>query len=184
MGNDRVLKGLGRSERSVAVDDASIASTGGPRWLADEMLGRLARYLRFLGHDTEYARGLTDAEIVQKATAEGRVLVTRDRALATSTSPAVLLTSVELGEQLNALRSAFPHAHWTVRFERCSICNAPLGPWTPPTDEDWPEEVPKELVDAGLPVFECSRCGQRYWEGSHARRIRAQFAQWFPSGDP
>ncbi|MGI0139764.1 MAG: Mut7-C RNAse domain-containing protein, partial [Thermoplasmata archaeon] len=30
-----------------------VGMTDEPRWIVDEMLGRLARYLRFLGYDTE-----------------------------------------------------------------------------------------------------------------------------------
>src|SRR5580658_184832 len=52
------------------------------RWWADEMLGRLARYLRMVGLDTAYVPGLTDDEVVRRAGAEGRTLLTRDRQLA------------------------------------------------------------------------------------------------------
>lgn len=48
----------------------------------DEMLSRLGRWLRAAGYDTAIAEGgLSDAEIVARCAAEGRILVTRDRHL-------------------------------------------------------------------------------------------------------
>jgi len=52
------------------------------RLLADSMLGSLGRWLRLLGYDTAVARSESDWQIVHQARAEGRVILTRDRALA------------------------------------------------------------------------------------------------------
>src|SRR5690606_36570298 len=53
----------------------------GPRFLADAMLARLARWLRVLGFDTAFEPELLDRELVALAVAEGRILLTRDRQL-------------------------------------------------------------------------------------------------------
>jgi len=52
-----------------------------PCFFADVMLGRLARWLRVLGHDTAYQTDIEDPALVDRAEAEGRVLPTRDRHL-------------------------------------------------------------------------------------------------------
>ncbi|HEU4566374.1 MAG TPA: Mut7-C RNAse domain-containing protein, partial [Gemmatimonadaceae bacterium] len=52
-----------------------------PRFLADAMLERLARWLRVLGFDTAGAAG-PDRALARRAAAEGRILLTRDRRLA------------------------------------------------------------------------------------------------------
>src|SRR5579863_2257770 len=96
------------------------------RWIADEMLGRLARYLRFLGEDTEYVRGLSDANLLKRAIAENRWLLTRDRQLGARAPRAVTLPSSSLVEQLRFLRARFPDLPTEVTFERCSLCNGPL----------------------------------------------------------
>lgn len=184
MGDSRVLKDLGRYSRAGNRSVEGSVPSASPRWLADEMLGRLARYLRFLGHDTEYVRGSEDSEISQRARREGRTLLTRDRRLAASTPGSLLLESPELGEQIRAVHRAYPTAQWTVRFERCSLCNSLLVPWTPPSGGEWPSEVPRDLVEKGLAVFECPGCGQRYWEGSHTRRIRRQMQDWVAPSAP
>lgn len=142
-----------------------------PRWLADEMLGRLARYLRFLGHDTLYVRDRTDAEIRDLARAEGRRLLTRDRDLAARTPRAVLLTSPDLDEQLRGLRTEFPHLSYEVRFDRCTACNGRLDPIPPSAGGAAAPPRPARL-GANLPLYRCAACGHLYWEGSHTARIR------------
>ena len=53
-----------------------------PRFLADEMLGTLVKWLRIMGYDTSYAKDMKDGEIAALAMREGRSLLTRDKALA------------------------------------------------------------------------------------------------------
>ncbi len=153
-----------------------------PRWIADEMVGRLARYLRFVGCDTLYARGWSDEEIVTRARAEDRVVLTRDRALAARATRAFLLTSVTLSEQWKAVRAAFPSVPSEPRFERCSECNGPLGPYEPSPTDPRANRVPWERVERGLALYRCAGCGHLYWEGSHTANVRARLASWSPQG--
>ncbi len=149
-----------------------------PRWLADEMVGRLARYLRFVGGDVVYVRGLSDEQILARAAEEDRVLLTRDRALAQRSSRALLLTSPRLEDQWKAVRAAWPDLPTDVRFERCTECNGPLAPYTRGTDPRREAGVPPVRPGVELELRACSECGHLYWEGSHTARIRAQLAAW------
>jgi uncharacterized protein with PIN domain len=45
------------------------------------MLGKLARWLRMIGHDAKYSNKMDDTELLEIAKTEGRVLLTRDFAL-------------------------------------------------------------------------------------------------------
>ncbi len=135
------------------------------RFLADEMLGRLARYLRFLGYDTEYVREADDDAIRTRAEEEHRILLTRDRALAKRTPNAILLTSPMIREQLIEVREHVPGIVLAPRFDRCTVCNGELAQ-VPAVTAPGPE------VRGSGPVYECRRCGHRYWEGSHTREIR------------
>ncbi|MDZ7621193.1 MAG: Mut7-C RNAse domain-containing protein [Candidatus Competibacteraceae bacterium] len=51
------------------------------QFVLDVHLGKLARYLRLLGFDTLYRNDYADAELARVASAERRILLTRDRAL-------------------------------------------------------------------------------------------------------
>ena len=135
-----------------------------PRWLVDEMLGRLARYLRILGYDTEYAQGVDDEAIARRAAEEGRRLVTRDRRLAPRSPGAVLVTSPYLLDQLRSVRAAWPTLRLAPAFVRCTLCNGELVPM---------RDNPGEGATPSPHVYRCPRCGHRYWEGTHTRDIRA-----------
>lgn len=148
------------------------------RFLADEMLGRLARYLRFVGCDTSYARGLEDDEILRRARAERRVILTRDRRLAARAERALLIDSPQLRDQWRAVRGAFPDVPAEVRFERCTECNGVLERVAAPSGDFRAEGVPWDRVAAGLPLARCRDCAHYYWEGSHTADIRHRLAAW------
>jgi uncharacterized protein len=155
-----------------------------PRWLADEMVGRLARYLRFVGCDTEYVRGASDQEVLDRARREDRVILTRDRALAGRASAALLLTSPNLADQWKAVRRAYPEVPSQPRFERCTECNGRLEPFLPGPGRPRPEGVPWDRVERGLGLFRCSSCGHCYWEGSHTRSITERLSVWAKEASP
>ncbi len=150
------------------------------RWLLDGMLGRLARYLRFMGHDVEYDRTAADDDLLRRSRADGRVLVTRDRLLAARAPGSVLLSSPYLPDQLRALRAVHPEVEGPVRFDRCSRCNAPL--LARPPEGGAPSPPHPMPAPAGREVFVCPNCGQLYWEGSHTDRIRRRLAEIFAGG--
>jgi uncharacterized protein len=141
------------------------------------MLGRLARYLRFAGFDTAYARGLADEEVVRWADTERRILVTRDRRLAARRPGTLLLTTGALDDQVKGVRAAFPAVVFQVRFDRCTECNGALHLLAPEAHPD-SSDLPEAVRDSGVPVYRCSACGHLYWEGSHTRAIRDRFEQW------
>jgi uncharacterized protein len=153
-----------------------------PRWLVDEMLGRLARYLRFLGYDAENVRGVADDEIVRRARAENRRVVTRDRALARALPDSVLLTRTDIAGQMRELQTAFPTLRLDVRLDRCSLCNGRLSI----TERVPPEaaravSVPLEVREGRISLYSCTQCGHLYWEGSHTQSVRSRLAEWFPA---
>ena len=53
-----------------------------PRFIADVMLGSLARWLRILGFDTIYFRAIDDNELIKIARQQERTLLTRDTGIA------------------------------------------------------------------------------------------------------
>ena len=155
-----------------------------PRWLADEMVGRLARYLRFVGCDTVYARGMSDPEIVALAEREHRVILTRDRGLARRTPHALLLASPFLRDQWQAVRAAFPDLPERIAFERCTECNGSLQAAGPPLTADRDPKIPWDRVAGGMPLYRCSVCGHYYWDGSHTAQMRARLHAWSREGSP
>lgn len=139
------------------------------------MLGRLARYLRFFGHDAEYARDSGDTAIAARAVAEHRVLITRDRRLAARVAGSIWVGPGPIEDQLRTVRDRFPEYRYEPSFERCSVCNGPLRRFDP-AEEGTDPPVPLGVLRSGGPVFVCALCRHPYWEGSHTAQVRARVA--------
>jgi hypothetical protein len=153
------------------------------RWIADEMLGRLARYLRFLGYDVLYAKGMSDKAILERAKADDRVIITRDVILSRRGGfRAVLVISPDVNQQLKELKVAYPSLREDVAFLRCSSCNGALSVVDHSTPVP-PKGVPEDVWTSGREVHVCVDCGQAYWEGTHTKEIRLTFERVFHGQD-
>jgi uncharacterized protein with PIN domain len=150
-----------------------------PRFLADAMLGRLARWLRTLGFDTLYNPAPDDRELVAIAAAEGRVLLTRDRHLVAHLRPerALLITEDAPLAQLRQVVDACGLSPPAAPFSRCAVCNGVLRAATP---DEAATRVPQASRGLPGPVRRCPECGRVYWEGSHTRRMREALARTLP----
>jgi uncharacterized protein len=146
-----------------------------PDFLCDAMLGHLARWLRLLGFDAEYVPPeMPDGDALARATATGRVLVTRDAHLAARASSAgAVAVEVPRGaledELAHVLRSSGASVDASAWFTRCSRCSGLLEPVTPGEVEG---RVPPKVMENRTAFYRCPRCGQIYWEGTHAPPIR------------
>jgi uncharacterized protein with PIN domain len=133
-----------------------------PRFVADHMLGSLARWLRMIGYDTVYDKGLDDKGLSELARAENRFLLTRDKELAKEPG-AFLLEQDDLDSQLKATGAKFG-LKYNENLIRCSACNGDLL--------QLPKEEAKAVVPEGAyagndKFWKCSKCGKVFWKGSH-----------------
>lgn len=139
------------------------------RLLADGMLGRLAKWLRLLGYDTAYDNHADDLALAHRARAEGRVLLTRDRALAARRGlRSVLIESEVLVEQVRQVREALGPPPGPA-LSRCSLCNLPLKPAAP---HEVAERVPPYVLQTQKRFGVCPGCGRVYWGGTHLEHMR------------
>jgi uncharacterized protein with PIN domain len=141
-----------------------------PKFAADRMLARLARWLRLLGADVLFDPSLGGSELLGRARAEGRVTLTRDKRLRTA-ADALYLEDNLFRDQLRAVLARFPFDPRRGAFTRCSHCNEPLA------------EVDRDSVVRRVPPFvyasqehfaRCPRCGRVYWGATHPERIRRE----------
>jgi uncharacterized protein with PIN domain len=141
------------------------------RFVVDGMLGSLARWLRILGYDTDYANQRDDAELVRIARAENRVLLTRDRELAGRRGvQALLVESQSLDDQLAQVTVAFPLPAGT-QPGRCPVCNSALIQVAP---EEVADRVPVYVLKRHRHFQQCPGCDRVYWRGSHWRNMQAR----------
>jgi hypothetical protein len=141
------------------------------RFLADEMLGRLTRWLRLVGYDTAYASGADDAEVVRLAVEERRTLLTRDRRLAGEwrVPDCMVLRGDAPLDQLREVVTRFDLDWRAGLFSRCTVCNRLLQPAAP---VEVSGRVPAGVVAEQRCFQHCLSCGRVYWHGSHAERMR------------
>lgn len=141
-----------------------------PRFVADAMLGRLARWMRVLGFDVEYGRAARDAAICRQAVRESRVVLTRDHALLRrrllrGAPGRLLVASDRLGQQLAQVIGAFGLVVDERRlFSRCAACN---GLVLRSSADALRGRVPPYVLRTSPRLSQCSRCGKPYWEGTH-----------------
>lgn len=141
--------------------------TDRPRFLADEMLGSLARWLRIMGYDTMYARDISDEEVLGRARREGRKVLTRDHQLAErSGKDGLLIESDNLEEQLAQVATTY-HLGLDEGMTRCTLCNGALREMR----EDEGDRLPPTVRSQRERPYVCLDCGQIYWKGSHWTRI-------------
>ncbi len=168
------------------------------RFIADSMLGRLARWLRLLGYDTLYYPQIEDRLLLKIAREDNRILLTRDtrlvkvRGLQENTEPArrtgrhrtqnteektqtkyFLLSENNPFDQLKTVIIAFNLNDFPV-MSRCVVCNTSLN------------NIPKEKVKGFVPEYvyqtsdifrQCSGCGKLYWKGTHPEKFKKKLSE-------
>lgn len=142
------------------------------RFLCDEMLARLGRWLRAAGYDVVIAAsGEEDRRLLQRARVEQRRFLTRDRKLLEYRDAAEIVTLIaanQLAGQFAELSSSFA-IDWLCRpFSRCLECNSELV--LAPAEAIL--RVPAEARREDEPLLYCPVCDQPYWHGSHVKRMR------------
>jgi uncharacterized protein with PIN domain len=152
----------------MARPDAPLAA-----FAVDKMLGRLARWLRILGHDVAYGPHLSGRTLLRRARRERRLLLTRDTRLLRDPElpPHLFIASDHFREQLRQVAAAVPLGAGFLR--RCLDCNRPL------------EAVAREAVAARVPPYvlatqdhfeRCSRCRRIYWPATHRTHMLDELA--------
>ena len=141
------------------------------RFIADAMLGRLARWLRLLGFDCAWEHDIADEALVRRAIAEARIVLSRDRALPEEwhISGIHRVDAEKARDQLAEVVQAFDLAPEIRLLSRCSHCNAPLAP---AAFQDVVESVPPRVLERHGVFSVCPVCGRIYWEGTHTARIK------------
>ena len=154
------------------------AKTPAVAFLCDAMLGGLARWLRAAGYDAVWEYGIDDTELVERARASGRVLLSSDgpmfeRRVIREHQVRALYIPQQMGK-LDQLRFVLRELNLPRGDSRCMGCGGELL------------EVPKHTVAGEAPplafrncerFWRCTRCGKLLWHGTHWQRITRRLGE-------
>ena len=142
------------------------------KFIADENVCKLGRWLRILGYDVAYYSQFSDAELAGRALKEKRIILTRDHDfLAMKTVERCLL--LESNSPIQQLKQVIDTFNLTPTadkiFSRCVKCNVPI------------ESIEKKAVVLKVPIYiyktqntfyRCPSCESIYWPGTHIENVK------------
>jgi len=149
-----------------------------PKFIADAMLGTVARKLRIFGFDTVYFSEGGDPELEALARKEGRVILTSDRRLLAHSEgrglQAILVEGKTDGARLRSVaRQAGPGMTLRLgggRASRCAVCNGELE--LIGRREAVASKIPPKVLARHRLFYVCRSCSRYYWRGKHWDRLR------------
>jgi uncharacterized protein with PIN domain len=147
------------------------------KFICDDNLGKLAKWLRTLGYDTLFELTIEDGELVSLALKEDRIILSRDTKLSRfKIKDKYLLIQSE--NPLEQLKQVIDHFKLKVDggllFSRCLVCNQPL------------QEIKKEKIKDRLYPYvyqtqenfvHCSVCDRIYWAGTHVEKMAKKLSE-------
>lgn len=154
-----------------------------PKFIADMMLGRLARYLRIFGFDVSYFNNISDEDLINKSKEEARIVLTRDsrmigrRVFKYGKIKFLFINDDDVLKQLEQIKNELS-LKLSINLIRCIECNQIL------------KKVDREKVKGKVPVFiyksiddfaYCSNCDKYYWKGTHLELMNRRFSHLLKS---
>ena len=146
------------------------------RFVADCMLGRLARWLRAFGFDVLYDACADDHQVIARARERNAVVLTRDTRFPKPPDVRVIhIGDDDVERQVEQVAREVPLGLAEGRLlSRCTVCNETLLPAT--RGDVW-DRVPPFIYLTHETYARCPGCGRVYWEGTHVPRMRRRLAE-------
>ena len=145
-----------------------------PKIICDHTLEDTAHWLRAAGYDVEMPfNGLSDAQLVDMAQSEGRVLIINERRvkdISDKTANVIRVKSLLIYEQLREINENLT-IDWLYRpFSRCMICNTNLVKLNINQWLNLHESIQNQCVTS----HGCPSCNRIYWAGEQINKMVGQ----------
>ena len=153
------------------------------KFIADSMLGKLARWLRLMGFDTLYYPSIPDEDLVKKAKEEKRIILTKDSELVRKNKESnfIYITSSDPYQQIKMVVKSLKLNPWKRLFSRCVYCNKLVEKID--NISKFREKIPSYAYRTCFSFYRCPECGKIYWEGSHHSKIKAKIKAFLEEED-
>lgn len=149
-----------------------------PKFLVDFMCGRLARWLRILGYDTEFFKETSRSKILLESLRQQRIVLTRDTKLSDRRAyKVVLIRSDKIREQIKqVIKELNLKIDKRKFFSICSICNKKVQSIN---KEEVKNLVPLYIYETQDKFYQCPECKRIYWEGTHLELFNREIENIF-----
>ena len=153
------------------------------KFIVDNNVGKLAKWLRMMGYDAVLFDGSDDSYLVAKALAEDRIILTRDtqilkRGVITSGRlKAILINSDEPEPQIRQVIDTLNLDCRLRPFTLCLECNQPLEERSKDQVKD---RVPPYVFLTQKQYMECPACHRIYWRGTHWKAMTEKLKRFLP----
>ena len=103
------------------------------KFIVDHNVGKLVKWLRMLGYDTEFFTGEDDWQMIITALKQDKIIITRDSGIMkygvvnSGKVKAILVESDNPEEQIRQVNGALNLDFYSGLFSRCMECNYLLG---------------------------------------------------------
>ncbi len=136
------------------------------RFILTRELGKLARWLRILGHDAVYFKEDKLSSLIIEALRDDRIILTRNHRLSSPGGVRVILIEKEkMGEQIpEVLQKLSIEVKKEQMFSRCILCNGELVSLEKKKIQD---RVPEYVFNTQNNFLSCPQCRRIYWQGTH-----------------
>lgn len=143
------------------------------RFIADSMLGGLAKYLRMLGFSTEYSNKSDDRDLLRALEEDQKaILLTKDRHLKNENhkyrNRIFLVLSDDKVEQTVEVLKSFNLKDKISPFVRCLECNAEIQRVG---KEEVKGLIPRDTYEVFEEFYRCPGCNKIYWFSTHTQRM-------------
>ena len=159
-------------QKQIRIKTASLdqQEAGKTRFVADVMLGRLAKWLRIAGFDVLYSNKFTDDELIEISRREGRVLLSRDTRLLIRkpVKDFIFVDSEDIQKQIRMVFESMHISSLDSLLGRCLSCNEALVE----TSKDSVRELVPAFVYSTQSRFKlCPACRKIFWAGTHRSAV-------------
>ena len=137
------------------------------KFIADCMLGRLAKWLKILGFDVLFFSKAEDKDLVELSRRESRVLLTRDSGLIEKTARRknrLFIKSDDWEDQVVQVLDEYGLWDEVRPNSRCLACNLALKPLAKARAKNL---VTPYVLDHASSFALCAGCGRVFWQGTH-----------------
>jgi uncharacterized protein len=140
------------------------------KFITDGMLGKVGRWLRFLGYDTLYMNSRGGKNLLNIARKENREILTKNKNIVERNSDiAVYVEGENTFQQLKKLKGKLNlKIDGQKFFTICSVCNTYL---VRIEKEKIKDAVPRYVYENQKEFKQCPCCKRIYWNGDHYKKI-------------